>query len=169
MLSTVVLLRVAHKTVVVVVDGRRVFQLQHLLFRLFFCCFFKVILSFCCSFCALRSLCCSTCRVMARNISSTLILSLADVSNSSMSIWRAKRCASSVMTTFRSGSSFLLPTAIEEINYLLLCYLDMHSTLPNTLLTTSQLFCISSNHRRTFANDSPFVTSYTMITPCVPR
>lgn len=147
MLSTVVLLRVVHKTVVVV--GRRMFQLQHLLFRLFFACFFKVILSFCCSFCALRSLCCSTCRVMARNISSTLILSLADVSNSSMSIWRAKRCASSVMTTLRSGSSFLLPT--------------------NTLLTTSQLFCISSNHLRTFANDSPFVTSYTMITPCVPR
>ena len=85
------------------------FQLQHLLFFLPLD-FFKLIVSFCGSFCALRNLCCRTCRVIAMNISSTLILSLADVSNNSISICWANRWASSVITTFRSGSSFLLPT-----------------------------------------------------------
>lgn len=40
--------------------------------------------------------------------------------------------------------------------------------LPKTLLTTSQLCSISWSQRFTLANDSPFVTSYTIITPCVP-
>lgn len=87
------------------------FQLQHL-----FCFLLPFLLettmrSFCCSSTALRSFCFNTCRVMDRNMSSTLRLSLADVSNSSISICRAKRCASSVITTLRSGSSFLFPTA----------------------------------------------------------
>lgn len=90
---------------------QRRFQLQHL-----FCFLLPFLLettmrSFCCSSTALRSFCFNTCRVMDRNMSSTLRLSLADVSNSSISICRAKRCASSVITTLRSGSSFLFPTA----------------------------------------------------------
>lgn len=85
------------------------FQLQHFR-RLVPGVFFRWIVSFCCSLEVVRSLCWSTCLVIDRNISSTLMLSLADVSNSSMSICFAKRCASSVITTFLSGSSFLLPT-----------------------------------------------------------
>uniref|UniRef100_A0A6B0TW75 Putative secreted protein n=1 Tax=Ixodes ricinus TaxID=34613 RepID=A0A6B0TW75_IXORI len=76
---------------------------------------------------------------MALNISSTLMFSLALVSNSWMPIWSAKRWASSVSTTFRLGSSFLLPTRI--------------------LLTTSQFCSISCSQRLTLAKDSPLVTS----------
>lgn len=89
------------------------FQLQHFR-RLVPGVFFRWMVSFCCSLEVVRSLCWSTCLVIDRNISSTLMLSLADVSNSSMSICFAKRCASSVITTFLSGSSFLLPTRRKD-------------------------------------------------------
>ena len=109
----------------------------------------------------------STSSVTALNISSTLILSLAEVSNNLIPIWSANLLASSVKTTyfwkkwemmavtwysieptFLSGSSFLFPTKI--------------------LLTTSQLASISCNHLLTLAKLSPLVTSYTTMTPCVP-
>lgn len=151
------------------------FQLQHFAFRLLFWCL-RLMISFCCSLWALRNLWFKTCRVIERNISSTFTLSLAEVSNSSMSICRAKRWASSVITTLRSGSSFLLPTKNTAHKFTL--ELQQHqnservqyplSSLPNTLFTTSQLFCISSSHLLTLANDSPLVTSYTIMTPCVP-
>ena len=64
--------------------------------------------------------------VIARNISSTWMFSFADVSNSWMPIWEAKRDASSFNTTLRSGSSHLLPT--------------------RTRLTSSQFWLISCSH-----------------------
>ena len=64
--------------------------------------------------------------VIARNISSTFIFSLADVSKSWIPIWLAKRDASSFKTTRRSGSSHLLPTRIR--------------------LTSSQFWLISWSH-----------------------
>lgn len=76
------------------------------------------------SFCAFLEL--KTRSVIARNISSTLIFSFADVSNSWMPIWVAKRPASSRKTTLRSGSSHLLPT--------------------KTRATSSQFWLISCNH-----------------------
>lgn len=56
------------------------------------------------------------CKWSVRNIltSSTLMFSLALVSNNWIPICWANVCASSVTTTFRSGSSFLLPTARQE-------------------------------------------------------
>ena len=69
-----------------------------------------------CSFCSF--LVASTWRVMALNISSTFLLSLALVSNSWIPIWLAKRWASSVRTTFRSGISSLFPTITEKYNWL---------------------------------------------------
>ena len=84
--------------------------------------------------------------VMDLNISSTLMLSLAEVSKSWIPIWSANLRASSVSTTFTeivkshncficsstflSGSSFLLPTRI--------------------LLTTSQFASISWSHLEVF-------------------
>lgn len=94
---------------------RRRFQLQHLFCFLLPFLMETTMRSFCSST-ALRSFCFSTCRVMDINMSSTLRLSLADVSNSSISICRAKRCASSVITTLRSGSSFLFPTANRRVS-----------------------------------------------------
>ena len=55
--------------------------------------------------------------------SSTLMLSFALVSNSSMPICSAKRCASCVSTTLRSGSSSLLPTTTS-------CSRLLHARLP---------------------------------------
>lgn len=103
-------------------DGKNSFRFsnakvnqQHLLFFLL-CARFKLMVSLvCCAFCAFcNNLCFNTFSVIVRNISSTFILSLADVSNNWMSICLAKRWASSVITTFESGSSFLLPTEIIQ-------------------------------------------------------
>lgn len=130
---------------------------------------FKLMVSLVCwafwAFC--NNLCFSTFSVIVRNISSTFKLSLADVSNNWMSICLAKRWASSVITTFESGSSFLLPTAIniKRIKLILIRRSGIwpgdgwKTNLPKTLLTTSQLCSISCSHRLTLANDSPFVTS----------
>ena len=92
---------------------------------------------FCCpgrsktSFCAFLEL--KTRSVIARNISSTLIFSFAEVSKSWMPIWVAKRPASSRKTTRRSGSSHLLPT--------------------NTRATSSQFWLISCNHLKLWVNE----------------
>lgn len=70
--------------------------------------------------------------VMVRNISSTLMFSFALVSNRGMFIWLANLCASSVITTFLDGQSFLLPTEKKNITIKILNQLTVTTLTQNS-------------------------------------
>ena len=79
-----------------------------------------------------------------QSTSSTLMFSLALVSNRSMPIWLANCCASSVRTTLLTGSSFLLPTtdkhACIQINHTI-----CNSTCVIIIIITTTMFMVLSS------------------------
>lgn len=89
-------------------------------------------------------------------------------------VWEQGKRGLAIVETFLCGcwSFFLLRPLLINLFLAKLVNLfssSTHRNLPRTLFTTSQFESISWSHRLTFANDSPLLTSYTTITPCVPR